>query len=64
MMSIIIAIILALVICLVLKGQLRTAVTKKQADTYVEETGVHITVREDRYLHTTVLRQKINRDKD
>lgn len=64
MISLIIAIILAVMVCLMLKGQLRTAVIKKQADTYVEDRGIHVTEKEDRYLHTTVVRQKINRGKD
>ena len=49
----------ALTVCFTFKGQMNTAVQQADADGYITRDGVSITTREDRYTHTTTVRQKI-----
>ncbi len=55
---------LALVICLSLKGMMKSVRRSAQADIYVTEEGLDLTEQSDIYTHTTETRVKIERDND
>lgn len=52
------------IICLVMKGKLRTVHKKVEANEYVAADGLHLTEQYDRYTHTTETRTKIHSDSD
>ena len=60
--GIVIGVALALVICLILKGKMKSVRQGAQADAYVSADGLHLTERYDLYTHTTETRQKISKD--
>lgn len=53
----------ALVVCLILKGMMKTVRQGAEADAYVTAEGLTLTERYDRYTHTTETRQP-KKDKD
>ena len=53
--------VVALIVCMVFKSQMNTAVQQVDADDYVTRDGVTITDRTERYTHTTTSRTKIER---
>ena len=53
---------LALVVCLILKGKMKSVRQGVEADEYVTADGLHLTERYDHYTHTTETRQKISKD--
>ena len=52
------------IICLVMKGKLRTVHKKVEANEYVAAGGLTLTKQYDRYTHTTETRRKIHDDSD
>ena len=52
------------IICLVMKGKLRTVHKKVEANEYVAPGGLTLTKQYDRYTHTTETRRKIHDDSD
>ena len=56
--------VLALVICLSLKGMMKSVRRSARADIYVTEEGLNLTEQVDRYTHTTETRRKISNDSD
>ena len=52
------------IICLVMKGKLRTVHKKVEANEYVAAGGLTLTKQYDRYTHTTETRTKISSDSD
>ena len=54
----------ALVICLSLKGMMKSVRRSARADIYVTEEGLNLTEQVDRYTHTTETRRKIEKDHD
>ena len=52
----------ALVICIGLKGMMKSVRRSARADIYVTEEGLNLTEQVDRYTHTTETRRKIERD--
>jgi hypothetical protein len=49
----------ALIICLVWKGQMKTAYVARQADKYIPDGGFKLTVKSDTLLYKTTTREKI-----
>ena len=54
----------ALVICMSLKGMMKSVRRSARADIYVTEEGLNLTEQFDRYTHTTETRRKIEKDHD
>ena len=54
----------ALVVCLVLKGKMKSVRQGTSADTYVSAEGLNLTEQSDRYTHTTKTSRKISKDSD
>ena len=52
------------VICLKMKGKLKTAVEKSEATAYIANNGVLLTTQLDQFTHTTVERVALNDDSD
>ncbi len=52
----------ALIVCLILKGKMKTAVLQKNADAYMRPNGLLLRTRIDQYTHTTEHRERINTD--
>ena len=52
----------ALIVCLILKGKMKTAVLQKNADAYIRPNGLLLRTRIDQYTHTTEHRERINTD--
>lgn len=50
---------IALIVCLILKAQLKS-VHNPSADAYVGPEGLHLRIREDRFLYNTVTRRRID----
>lgn len=50
--------IIALIVCLILKSQMRS-VRKQTADAYISPEGLDLRIREDRFLYNTVTRRRI-----
>ena len=57
--SILISCAIALVVCLILKGQMETVHKKNDARVYIAASGLHLTQQVDQYTHTTETRRKI-----
>lgn len=51
----------AFVVCSILKGQMKSAAVKTEADSYIRPGGVVFTNRQDRFTHTTQTRVKIEK---
>lgn len=60
--GIVIGVVLALAVCLILKGKMKSVRQGVEADEYVTADGLHLTERYDHYTHTTETRQKISKD--
>ena len=60
--GIVVGVVLALAICLILKGKMKSVRQGVEADEYVTADGLHLTERYDHYTHTTETRQKISKD--
>ena len=60
----VISLLIAFLVVGILKGQLKSVETKTQADTYVTGEALQLTVREDRYTHTTRDRRYDPQEKD
>ena len=56
---ILIAAAISLVICLIMKTKMKTAVHATEADRYVDEQHVELTVHSDRYTHSTTTTVKV-----
>lgn len=59
-----VALIVALIICLVMKGQMKSARVQTAATEYVGPEGVDLQQRHDQYIHTTVTRVPLPKDDD
>jgi len=59
--TIIIPLLISLVICLIWRGQMKTARIAKAADNYIPAGGFNLTRYEDRYLYSTQTREKIEK---
>lgn len=57
--SILISCAIALVVCLILKGQMETVYQKNDAREFIATSGLHLTQQVDQYTHTTKTRRKI-----
>lgn len=57
-----ISLVIALVVCLVMKGQMKTAKIATRAGEYIPKGGVDLRVRQDTFTHTT--RQVIHHERD
>ncbi len=57
--ALVVGAVIALIVCSVMKAQMKTAVKATDADVYVAPSGVEMQIREDRYTHTTRTRRKI-----
>jgi len=57
-----IACIVALVICLIFKGQMKTAVSKTEANDYIGRNGVRMTITRDSFIRRSQVRQVIETD--
>jgi len=53
------SLLVALVVCLVLKSRMKTAVTARRADRYIPANGFQLTLKEDRFLFRTETRRRI-----
>ena len=53
----------ALIVCLIMKGKMKTARKQTQADAYIPRDGVRITRRDDVYLTTTQTRVAVESQK-
>ena len=60
--GVLIGVVLALAVCLILKGKMKSVRQGVEADEYVTADGLHLTERYDHYTHTTETRQKISKD--
>ena len=61
-MVIIVAFVLSLIICAVLKSGMKNVSVQEEARAYSED-GLQLTYREDRFTHTTTTRTKIETSK-
>ena len=59
-----IACLIAGIVCLSMKNKLKSAVTKTDAVAYIAQNGVLLTAQEDRFTHTTTERVALNDDSD
>ena len=59
LITIIFGFIPAIIVNLVLIGQMKPVAQEKRASAYVTEGGMHLSVKKDRYTHTTESRTKI-----
>lgn len=57
-----ISLFIALVICTLLKSQMKSVFKKAEADSYAAEGSFQLTNSHDHYTHTTTTRTKINKD--
>lgn len=63
--SVLVACAVALTVCLILKGRMKSVRAQRSAAVYVAPGGLTLTARSDRYSHTTETRTRINeRDHD
>ena len=53
------SLLIALIVCLVLKSRMRTAVTARSADQYIPKGGFKLTLKEDRFLFRTETRRLV-----
>lgn len=60
---IVVPLLIALIACLVMKGRMKSAVKKTQADDYIPPRGMRLTQRVDQYLRTTQSRVRIESDR-
>ena len=60
--GVLIGVVLALAVCMILKGKMKSVRRGVEADKYVTADGLHLTERYDHYTHTTETRQKISKD--
>lgn len=51
---------IALIVCSVMKGKMKSTGKKTSANTYISAHGIHVTGRMDRYTHTTETRRRID----
>lgn len=56
--------IIALIVCLIFKAQMKTARMKRDASDYIDSGAIHFSIREDRFTHRTESRVLIERDHD
>lgn len=52
----------ALIVCLVMKGKMKTAKAATHASQYMTPGSVRVTTRDEQFLHTTVHRQRLDHD--
>jgi len=60
--TILLPLLIALTICLVWKGQMKTARIAKTADRHIPQGGFRLAKKEDQFLYRTVTRRKIERE--
>ena len=60
---IVIPLLTALIVCLIMKGKMKTARKQTHADAYIPQNGVRLTRQDDVYLTTTQTRVKIETQK-
>lgn len=56
----VISLVVALIVCLVLKGQMKSVFKKAEADSYTDEAGLNLTGSRDMYIQTTRTKTKIS----
>lgn len=61
---IVLPLLIATILCLIWKGQMKSAVAARTADRYIPENGFQLTEKEDRYLYKTERRRKIEKKED
>ncbi len=59
--SALLSLLIAWIVCSILKGRMKSAVLAADADNYVRPEAVQITLRDDRFSHTTTTRRRIER---
>ena len=57
-----ISLLIALIVCSILKMQMKSVFKKAEADSYATEGSFHLTNSHDLYTHTTTTRTKINKE--
>ena len=62
--AIILPLLIATILCLIWKGQMKSAVAARTADRYIPENGFQLTKKEDHYLYKTERRMKIEKKED
>lgn len=50
---------IALIVCMILRGKMKSVAKKTEAGSYVSDAGLSLTRREDQYTHTTTTQRKI-----
>lgn len=60
-MILVIPVVIALIICMILKGQLKTAQKQTEASDYMVSAEPELTVKTDRFTHRTETRRKIEK---
>ncbi len=59
--SVLLALIISLVVCFILKAGMQSVAEKSEADAYISQDGVNFTVREDYFTHATESRVTVER---
>ena len=59
--TILVPLLIATILCLVWKGQMKSAIAARTADHYIPENGFQLTQKEDRFLYKTERRRKIEK---
>lgn len=59
--TIFVPLLIAGIVCLIWRGQMKTAVLARTADNYIPQNGFHLTRREDRFLYRTETRRIIEK---
>lgn len=60
---VIVPLLIAMIACLVMKGQMKSAIRKTDADEYIPPRSMRLTLRTDQYLRTTQSRVRIESDR-
>lgn len=59
--TIVLPLLIAAILCLIWRGQMKSAVAARTADRYIPENGFRLTQKEDRFLYRTERRRKIEK---
>ena len=59
--AIVLPLLIAAAVCLIWRGQMKSAVAARTADRYIPEGGFQLTKREDRFLYRTESRRRIEK---
>ena len=62
LITILVPLLIAFIVCMIFRAQMKTAVAATQADSYIPSDGFNLTRQIDQYTHTTQTRRTIERD--